>query len=55
MADITMCQDKQCPRKAECYRYTANPNPYRQSYFCTSPLQENEECEYFTPNGKESK
>ena len=33
MADITMCNDKQCPLKDKCYRFTAPANPYRQSYF----------------------
>ena len=37
MADITMCDDKECPRAHTCYRFTANANPYRQSYFMQSP------------------
>lgn len=28
MPDITMCQIKMCPRKAECYRYRAVPTSY---------------------------
>ncbi len=32
MADISMCLGKNCPKKKKCYRYTARPNPYAQSY-----------------------
>jgi hypothetical protein len=37
MADITMCQDKECTLAATCYRFTATPNEWRQSYFMYSP------------------
>lgn len=32
MPDITMCANKECPLKDSCYRFTAIPNNYRQSY-----------------------
>ena len=32
MPDIAMCQNEECPRKTECYRYMATPSPYRQAY-----------------------
>ena len=32
MPDISMCLNKECPKRNECYRYTAEPNPFRQSY-----------------------
>jgi hypothetical protein len=32
MPDISMCMNRQCPRRGHCYRYLAPPNPYRQSY-----------------------
>jgi len=44
MPDITMCQDKECPMKNKCYRYTAVPS-MRQSYFAESPREGNE-CKY---------
>jgi hypothetical protein len=50
MADITMCEDKECPKKESCLRYTATANPYRQSYFCSSPRVEGEECVWFWDN-----
>lgn len=37
MPDITMCNGTECPMKYECYRYLAEPNPYRQSYFMSAP------------------
>lgn len=32
MADITMCENKTCPLRAICYRATAKPDPYWQSF-----------------------
>jgi len=32
MADLAMCQNKECPKRAECYRYRAIPNEKWQSY-----------------------
>jgi len=32
MADITMCQIKDCPKADTCYRINAPPNKYYQSY-----------------------
>lgn len=32
MPDITMCVSRGCPKKNECYRYTAKPDKYYQSY-----------------------
>lgn len=32
MADISMCLGEGCPKKKQCHRYTAHPNPYAQSY-----------------------
>ena len=46
MPDITMCKGLGCPRKKWCWRYTAIPTPYRQSYF-TTPPNKGSKCEYF--------
>lgn len=32
MPDITMCINEFCGFKDTCYRYTANPNEFRQAY-----------------------
>lgn len=32
MADISMCDNQDCPLRTMCYRFTATPNPYRQAY-----------------------
>jgi hypothetical protein len=48
MADITMCEGRNCPLKEKCYRHTAFENPFRQSYFSTEPYDDKKEnCEYF--------
>jgi len=50
MPDITMCQDKECNLKLKCYRYTAKPNPYYQSYFTDKVKIDRNVCEYFMNN-----
>lgn len=47
MPDIAMCQDKKCPLRKQCHRFTATPSAY-QSYFMGSP-RDDEKCEYFWP------
>jgi hypothetical protein len=49
MADITMCEGTSCPLANRCYRATATPNEFRQSYFIGVPIKGNE-CDEFWPN-----
>jgi len=44
MTDITMCNNKECSKKETCYRFTAKPDKWLQSYFLE---QKEEGCEYF--------
>jgi hypothetical protein len=46
MPDITMCLNKECPMRNECYRYRAIPNEYQ--YYSTFTPEE-EKCEHFYP------
>lgn len=48
MPDITMCQSEVCIVRETCYRYTAKPNKYRQSYFFRAPGKD-EKCKYYAP------
>jgi hypothetical protein len=41
-----MCVGTDCPYKEKCYRYTATPNEYRQSYFTTPPIKDGK-CEMY--------
>lgn len=50
MPDISMCANQNCPKRNECYRYTATPNPLRQSYGDFLPKPGDDQCEYFWPN-----
>jgi hypothetical protein len=62
MADITMCQGISsdnigCDKREQCYRHTAVPNEFRQSYFMGAPLVIvvndsgwSQECDYFKSN-----
>ena len=49
MADITMCEGTGCPLANRCYRATATPNEFRQSYFIGVPIK-GSECDEFCPN-----
>jgi hypothetical protein len=53
MADISMCLGRGCKVKDECYRFTATPNPYRQSYmeFDNQVVMHKSDCPDFRPNG----
>ena len=46
MPDISMCTGGKCPQKNQCYRHTAFPSEYRQSYFCDPPYKM-DGCPYF--------
>lgn len=51
LADITMCRDKACSRKYDCYRFTAPENPWRQSFFAESPREKDKfHCDEFWDN-----
>ena len=47
MPDITMCKGTGCPKKETCYRFTATPDKYWQSWFAGMPARKNEECPYY--------
>ena len=50
MPDITMCEGGDCPLKESCYRYTATPSEYRQSYFTEIPYnKEEDKCDHRMP------
>jgi hypothetical protein len=47
MPDIAMCWGENCPIKETCYRFTATPSKWMQSYFVDAPIKEGNTCEYF--------
>ena len=55
MPDICMCPGEDCPIKKTCYRFTAKPSEYWQSYFMTPPYsKETKSCNSYWPE-KQSK
>jgi hypothetical protein len=50
MPDICMCKGEGCDLKANCYRYTATPNEWRQSYFVSAPCLTSDQCDHFSSN-----
>ena len=47
MPDIAKCEGTGCSLKETCYRFTATPSEFRQSYFLNIPYnEETKTCEY---------
>jgi hypothetical protein len=51
--DITMCPGTDCPQREKCYRFTARPSEYMQSYFMKAPIKDGK-CEYYWGENAES-
>lgn len=48
--DIAMCDNKTCPLRMTCYRFIAEPNPWRQTYGYFKWDEDNEgkvTCDYY--------
>ena len=52
MPDISMCDNTQCPSKEYCYRFTAIPSKFMQSYASFTLEDDEMSCSYFYHNGK---
>lgn len=52
MPDISMCMDKHCTLRHDCYRYTAMANEPQQSY--GGFKQVNDKCDYFWDNERKN-
>lgn len=50
MADITMCQNKKCPVRNQCHRYTAPVTPQWQAYGSYFEPTGDSGCEFFWSN-----
>ena len=50
MPDISMCLNKKCPVKEQCYRFTAKSSDY-QSY-SSFEVTSNKGCKYFWDNSE---
>jgi hypothetical protein len=48
--DISMCSNKECSHKEECYRFTATPNEFSQAYADFKEIEKGEGCEHFMSN-----
>ena len=60
--DITMCEGRDCPAKDRCYRHTATPDKYWQSWFSDPPYDPKTmgndpitSCPYFWDNSEEKR
>ncbi len=53
MTDLSLCENKECERALECFRFTAEANPYRQAYMMDAKERcEEKEHKYWIPNFK---
>lgn len=52
MPDIALCKNTTCPSNKKCYRFTAKPNEFRQSYSNFSPEGDEVNCSFFIDNNK---
>lgn len=56
MPDIAMCKGEGCPNEKLCYRHTADPSPYLQTYFAQAPYKYSATmkwtCRYYWPQRK---
>jgi hypothetical protein len=52
MPDITMCPGTNCPQKENCYRFTATPSEYYQSWFTKSPIKDGKCDMYWGENAE---
>ena len=53
MPDITMCPGTNCPQREKCYRFTARPSEYMQSYFMKAPIKDGK-CDMYWGENAES-
>jgi hypothetical protein len=54
MPDISMCNNKQCKFKEECYRFTATPDKIWQTYGVFDFKDKTSMDTFFWKNGKPS-
>ena len=65
MPDMTMCRGEiplgenksfktslTCPRRDQCYRYTATPDAFWQSWFADMPAGIDGKCDFFSDNSR---
>jgi hypothetical protein len=50
--DISLCLGTDCPQKETCYRFTAKPNEYWQSYFSVPPIKDGK-CDMYWGDNSE--
>jgi len=54
MPDISMCSNRKCPSSKYCYRFTATPSEFRQSYADFTVNEGDDKCDNFWSNGVDS-
>lgn len=56
MPDITLCTNTDCPVRDKCFRYTAEPSEFMQSYSMFYPINDDlgnfQTCNFFIKASK---
>ena len=47
MPDISICKNYFCPLNKSCYRFTATPSEFKQTYGMFEYDETNKSCEYY--------
>jgi len=47
MSDISMCKGQDCPIRETCYRFKANPDPFRQAYASFKYDSVTQSCDHY--------
>ena len=55
MPDISKCDNKSCPSKDSCYRFTSMDSPFWQSYGGFQYDEETGKCDHYWNNKKYKK
>ena len=53
MADLAMCRDKECPARERCFRFTAKPSAFLQTYGMFGRNPRAQYCAHYWPTTKE--
>lgn len=49
MPDIAMCNSTECPKRYDCYRHEALPDPFMQTWGDFDEQRDGGNCEYWWP------
>jgi hypothetical protein len=55
MADITKCNDSDCPLRENCYRFTAKESDWQYYFMNSLRVEEKDTCNYYWETKEKNK